>query len=144
VAARTCSIARSLAVVGERWALLVVREVSLGVRRFAEIQAATGAPPAVLSARLKDLVEAGVLETRPYQEPGTRSRMEYRLTEAGRELQPVLTALKDWGDRHLVDERGAPVITRHAGCGGSLHAVLVCEKGHPVQPRELRAEARFR
>ena len=140
---RTCSIARALAVVGERWALLVVREVSLGVRRFAEIQAATGAPPAVLSARLKELVEVGVLETRLYQEPGSRARLEYRLTESGRSLQPVLTALKDWGDAHLADERGVPVVTRHVDCGASVHAVLQCEKGHEVGPRELRAEARF-
>jgi DNA-binding HxlR family transcriptional regulator len=140
---RTCSIARALAVVGERWALLVVREVSLGVRRFAEIQAATGAPPAVLSARLKDLVEVGVLQTRPYQEPGARVRLEYRLTESGRSLQPVLTALKDWGDAHLADERGVPVVTRHVDCGASVHAVLQCERGHAVGARELRAEPRF-
>ncbi len=143
VMARTCSIARSLALVGERWSLLVVREVSLGVRRFAEIQQATGAPPAVLSSRLRDLVAAGVLETRPYQEPGCRGREEYVLTPAGRSLQPVLTALKDWGDTHLTDERGVPVITRHVDCGAPVHAELVCEKGHRVGPRELRAEARL-
>ena len=141
--ARTCSIARSLAVVGERWALLVVREVSLGVRRFSDIQAATGAPPAVLSSRLRDLVDAGVLETQPYQEPGSRVRHEYRLTEVGRDLQPVLAALKDWGDTHLADERGAPVVTRHLDCGGAVHAVLQCEHGHEVGLRELRAEAQF-
>src|SRR3954468_2353812 len=140
---RTCSIARSLAVVGERWALLVVREVSLGVRRFADIQAATGAPPAVLSARLRDLVAAGVLETRPYQEPGSRVRDEYVLTSTGRDLQPVLTALKDWGDAHLTDERGVPVVTRHVDCGAPVHVELVCEEGHTVGPRDLRAEARF-
>jgi DNA-binding HxlR family transcriptional regulator len=143
MAPRTCSIARSLAVVGERWALLVVREVSLGVRRFADIQAATGAPPAVLTDRLRALVEAGVLTTRPYQEPGARSRLEYVLTPAGRDLQPVLTALKDWGDVHLVDERGVPVITRHHECGASVHAVLRCEHGHDVGPRDLRAEPRL-
>jgi DNA-binding HxlR family transcriptional regulator len=141
--ARTCSIARSLEVVGERWALLIVREVSLGVRRFAEIQSATGAPPAVLSGRLRDLVAAGVLETRPYQEPGQRGRLEYRLTEVGRSLQPVLTALKDWGDEHLCDARGVPVVTRHVDCGAPVHVALVCEQGHEVGPRELRAEARF-
>jgi DNA-binding HxlR family transcriptional regulator len=141
--ARTCSIARTLEVVGERWALLVVREVSLGVRRFAGIQAATGAPPAVLSARLRDLVAAGVLETRPYQEPGARSRLEYRLTDVGRSLQPVLTALKDWGDAHLCDERGVPVVTRHVDCGAAVHTELVCARGHVVGPRDLRAEARI-
>lgn len=121
----------------------MVREVALGVRRFADIQAATGAPPAVLSDRLRALVGAGVLETRPYQEPGARVRLEYRLTAAGRDLQPVLTALKDWGDLHLSDERGVPVVTRHHECGGSVHAVLRCEQGHDVGVRELRAEARF-
>jgi DNA-binding HxlR family transcriptional regulator len=142
--ARTCSIARSLAVVGERWSLLVLREVSLGVRRFSDIQDKTGAPPAVLSDRLKALVEAGVLQTRPYQEPGARVRLEYRLTQAGRELQPVLTALKDWGDAHLADERGVPVVTRHRECGGSVHARLVCDLGHTVEDlRELEAEPRF-
>ena len=141
--ARTCSIARSLELVGERWALLVVREVSLGVRRFAEIQQATGAPPAVLSARLRDLVGAGVLETRPYQEPGQRSRLEYRLTDVGRSLQPVLTALKDWGDKHLADDRGVPVVSRHLDCGAAVHAELVCEAGHTVGGREIRPEVRI-
>ena len=125
--ARTCSIARTLAVVGERWALLVVREVSLGVRRFRDIQDATGAPPAVLTDRLRSLVEAGVLATRDYQEPGARMRQEYVLTEAGRALAPVLAALKDWGDEHLVDERGVPVVTRHRDCGAAVHARLVCD-----------------
>jgi DNA-binding HxlR family transcriptional regulator len=141
---RTCSIARTLSVVGERWALLVVREVALGVRRFADIQAATGAPPAVLSDRLKTLVRTGVLETRPYQEPGSRVRLEYRLTAAGHDLQPVLTALKDWGDAHLVDERGVPVITRHRECGAPVHARLVCEDGHRIEDvGELAAETRL-
>jgi DNA-binding HxlR family transcriptional regulator len=140
---RTCSVARSLAVVGERWALLVVREVALGVRRFADIQAATGAPPAVLSDRLRALVGAGVLETRPYQEPGARARLEYRLTPAGRDLQPVLTALKDWGDIHLSDERGVPVITRHRECDAPVHALLRCENGHDVGLGELHSEPRF-
>jgi DNA-binding HxlR family transcriptional regulator len=143
VVVRTCSIARTLSVVGERWALLVVREVALGVRRFAGIQAATGAPPAVLTDRLRALVDAGVLQTRPYQEAGARVRQEYVLTEAGRALQPVLTALKDWGDEHLVDERGAPVVTEHLGCGAPVHAVLRCESGHDVGERDLRARARY-
>jgi DNA-binding HxlR family transcriptional regulator len=139
---RTCSVARSLSVVGERWALLVVREVSLGVRRFSDIKDATGAPPAVLSDRLRSLVAAGVLETRPYQEEGSRTRLEYRLTPAGRDLQPVLSALMDWGDKHLADRRGAPVVMRHQGCGGAVHAELVCEHGHGVGHRELEAALR--
>jgi DNA-binding HxlR family transcriptional regulator len=136
--ARTCSIARSLDVVGERWALLVVREVALGVRRFADIREATGAPPAVLADRLRTLVALGVLATRPYREPGARTRTEYVLTDAGRELQPVLTALMDWGDRHLSGPDGPPVTTSHVGCGAAVHAELRCADGHPVGPRELR------
>lgn len=139
---RTCSIARTLEVVGERWALLVVREVALGTRRFADIRAATGAPPAVLTDRLRSLEAAGVLRTRPYQEPGTRTRTEYVLTEAGVALQPVLTALKDWGDAHLAGPDGPPVSTHHRGCGAEVHTRLVCESGHDVAPRELRADAR--
>ncbi len=139
---RACSIARTLEVVGERWALLVVREVALGTRRFADIRAATGAPPAVLTDRLRSLEAAGVLRTRPYREPGARTRTEYVLTEAGTALQPVLTALKDWGDTHLAGPEGPPVSTSHRGCGAEVHARLVCEHGHDVGPRELRADAR--
>lgn len=139
---RPCSIARSLDVLGERWALLVVREVSLGSRRFAAIRDATGAPPAVLTDRLRSLVAVGVLATRPYREPGERTRTEYVLTEAGRELQPVLTALMDWGDRHLAGPAGPPVRTRHVGCDATVHARLMCDAGHEVGLRELRAELR--
>ena len=137
--ARTCSIARALEVVGERWALLVVREVTLGNRRFASIRDATGAPPAVLTGRLRALVAVGVLTTRPYREPGSRTRTEYALTPAGRDLQPVLTALMDWGDHHLAGAEGPPVVTEHAGCGAAVHAALRCEAGHDVGARELRA-----
>jgi DNA-binding HxlR family transcriptional regulator len=137
---RRCSIAASLEVVGERWSLLVLREVSLGNRRFEQIRVATGAPRAVLSARLRSLVEAGVLRTCDYREEGARVRQEYRLTAAGRELQPVLTALMDWGDRHLAGPDGPPVRLAHEECGADVHAVLVCDAGHALaDPRALRA-----
>ena len=137
---RTCSIARSLDVVGERWALLVVREVALGNRRFVDIRDATGAPPAVLTERLRSLVDVGVLTTRPYREPGARTREEYALTDAGRELQPVLSALMDWGDRHLAGPDGPPTVVRHVSCGAPVHARLVCDQGHEVSPRDVRAQ----
>jgi len=137
---RACSIARTLEIVGERWALLVVREVALGDRRFAGIREATGAPPAVLSARLRSLVEVGVLETRPYQEHGARTRTEYVLTDSGRALQPVLTALMDWGDQYLSGAAGPPAVTRHRECGEPVHARLLCDAGHTVAQHELRAE----
>ncbi|WP_059011156.1 winged helix-turn-helix transcriptional regulator [Streptomyces specialis] len=129
---RICSVARTLEVVGERWSLLVLREVFLGVRRFDPIREATGAPRAVLAERLRDLVAAGVLDRREYREPGTRVRHEYHLTPAGRELQPVLTALMQWGDRHLAGPGQPPLELRHADCGGRVRTALVCEEGHTL------------
>ncbi|MFC9999933.1 winged helix-turn-helix transcriptional regulator [Nocardia sp. NPDC127526] len=139
--ARNCSVAATLAVVGEQWALLALREVFLGVRRFDAIQEATGAPRAVLVKRLKSLVEAGVLERRDYREPGSRIRQEYRLTEAGRELQPVLTALMQWGDKHLAGPAGPPLAVTHSGCGAPVRATLCCANGHQLADtgRELTA-----
>src|SRR4051795_103154 len=107
---RPCSIAASLELVGERWALLVVREVSLGNHRFSEIARGTGAPRDRLSARLGALVAAGVLEKRPYSESPPRSG--YHLTAAGRDLMPVLQGLMQWGNRWLTEE--PPVLLRHA------------------------------
>jgi DNA-binding HxlR family transcriptional regulator len=130
-------------VVGERWSLLVLREVALGNRRFEQIREATGAPRAVLSARLRALVDAGVLRTQDYREEGARVRQEYRLTGAGRELQPVLTALMDWGDRHLAGPDGPPVRLEHDGCGADVHAALLCDAGHQVDDlRALRTHPR--
>ena len=103
---RFCSIAAALEVVGDRWSLLAVREVSLGSHRFSEILAGTGAPRDRLSARLKALVEAGVLERRQYSDAPPRS--DYHLTRAGRDLLPVLRSLMAWGDRWAVE---APPVT---------------------------------
>jgi DNA-binding HxlR family transcriptional regulator len=138
---RVCSVARTLDVIGERWSLLVLREVFLGVRRFESIRHATGAPRAVLAERLRSLVDAGVLVRREYREEGARTRHEYRPTDAGRELQPALTALMQWGDKHLPVPGGPPLILEHAECGGSVRAHLVCEHGHVLddRARELRA-----
>ena len=137
---RACSVANALEVVGERWALLVVREVALGVRRYADILERTGAPRAVLAARLHALVDAGVLRTAPYREPGARGRLEYRLTDAGRDLLPVVTALREWGDRHAAPPGGPPAVLRHRECGGEVHLSLLCACG-PVGQREVRVEA---
>ncbi len=127
------TLADVLTIVGERWTLLVVREVALGVRRFDELQAATGAPRAVLADRLRRLVEAGVLLPRSYHNPGSRPRQEYALTPAGTDLLPVLSALSDWGERHL--GAGTPDVAYcHSGCGHRLTARLVCECGQQVEP----------
>jgi DNA-binding HxlR family transcriptional regulator len=125
-----------LSLVGERWALLVVREVSLGLRRFNELEAATGAPRTVLSDRLRRLTEAGILSTRPYQVPGSRVRTEYVLTDAGVDLVPLLSAMSDWGERHLAPGSTGDVVYRHAGCGGRVTARLVCECGEETGPRD--------
>lgn len=123
-------MARTLEVIGERWSLLVLREVFLGVRRFEAIQQATGAPRAVLAERLRSLVAAGVLTRHEYRDEGARARLEYRLTGAGRELQPALTALMQWGDKYRPRAGGPPLIVEHRGCGRRVRVCLVCEDGH--------------
>ncbi|MFD5328858.1 winged helix-turn-helix transcriptional regulator [Streptomyces sp. NPDC127092] len=121
-AARPCSIADTLALVGEKYSLLVLREVSLGVHRFDRIARNTGAPRDILTARLKRLVEAGILEKVAYSERPLR--YEYRATPAGEELGPVLVTLMAWGDRHL-NEKDRPVVLEHS-CGETLTPRVVC------------------
>lgn len=135
-----CSIERALAIVGEKWTLLVLREAFLGVRRFAEMQAYTGAPKQILSARLTRLVEEGLLCKVPYQEPGQRRRDEYRLTPMGRDLYPALVALMQWGDRYLADPEGPPMLLTHRDCGAPLEQHFHCAEGHVISgPREITA-----
>src|SRR5690348_13077097 len=95
-----CSVARSVEVLGDRWTMLVLRDVFNGVRRFDDLSRHLGIARDVLTKRLASLVDEGVLERRPYQEPGRRTRYEYRLTQAGLDLRPVLIALIEWGDRY--------------------------------------------
>ncbi len=102
-----CTVGRTMAILGERWTFVVLREVFNGVRRFDDIKRHSGIPRQVLSNRLALLVEQGVLRREPYQDPGERARHEYRLTEKGFDLYPVLVAIADWGDRYLADPEGA-------------------------------------
>ena len=118
-----CSIARSLEVLGERWTLLVIRDVFNGRRRFDQIQENLGVARNVLSTRLQWLVDEGILERRPYQE--RPPRYEYFLTEKGLDLWPVMITLLHWGDRHLSEGSGPPMEVRHKQCGG-----LVDERGY--------------
>src|SRR3954471_9841647 len=113
---QVCSIARSLEIVGERWTLLVLREAFLGTRRFDDFQRSLGIARNVLTERLARLVDEGVLEGRRYQE--RPERYEYRLTEKGIELWPVMVHLLQWGDHHYPDEAGPPRVLTHRGCGG--------------------------
>jgi DNA-binding HxlR family transcriptional regulator len=131
---RACSIARTLDVVGEKWALLAVREVFLGNGRFDEMVRRTGAPRDTLAARLRTLVASGVLERTQYSEHP--ARYEYRLTAAGRDLYPVIMALMRWGDEHLARAGAPPLVLAHR-CGHRLVAQLVCQAcGEPVDPQD--------
>jgi DNA-binding HxlR family transcriptional regulator len=139
---RPCSVATALQVVGEKWALLVVRELFLGNRRFDRIAANTGAPRDILTTRLRSLEHAGIITRRAYQE--RPQRFEYRLTEAGRDLQPVLHALRSWGDKWAVDE--TPLVVRHRAADGSHHVLdagTFCRTcGEEVHNRDLSVESR--
>ena len=125
-----CSVQRTLDVIGEKWTMIVLREVFNGVRRFDDMHRHAGISEPILSARLRKLVEAGVLDTVPYQESGRRTRHEYRLTDKGLDLYPVLIALLQWGDRYCAAAEGPALLVRHSDCGCPVEAVVQCTGGH--------------
>jgi DNA-binding HxlR family transcriptional regulator len=133
----SCSIARSLGVLGERWTFLILREAFLGAARFAEFRDRLGVAPDVLSDRLATLVGYGVMEREPYQEPGARSRSAYRLTSSGRELQVVLAALQQWGDKYLPRPEGPSMLRRVKGSDCEVHVGYVDERGREVEPGDV-------
>jgi DNA-binding HxlR family transcriptional regulator len=136
-----CSIARTLALIGDRWTLLVLRDVANGVRRFDELAGHLGIARNVLSQRLARLAQAGLVDRTAYREPGARERHEYRLSGPGRELMPILVAIMDWGDRNLAGPEGPPAVLRHADCGAAIRVTLTCEQGHELGKRpRLRVE----
>jgi DNA-binding HxlR family transcriptional regulator len=133
-----CSIAKSLEVVGERWSLLIVRDVMNGYRRFDELQRSLGVARNVLSTRLQRLIEEDILERRPYQR--SPERFEYFLTEKGLDLWPALIALLGWGDRHSSGPHGPPMVIHHKGCGGAVSDRGICEScGKVLSARDARA-----
>lgn len=133
---RPCSVADTLALVGEKYSLLVLREVCLGNGRFDQLVRNIGAPRDILATRLRRLVDAGILTKRAYSE--RPQRFEYRPTRAGLELEPVLITLKDWGDRHL-REGNTPMVIEHA-CGNELVPVVTCATcGDAVRHADLTA-----
>jgi DNA-binding HxlR family transcriptional regulator len=133
-----CTVGRTMTILGERWTFVVLREIFNGVRRFDDIKRHSGIPRQVLSNRLALLVEQGVLRREPYQDPGERARHEYRLTDKGFDLYPVLVAIADWGDRYLADPDGPPVAFTHRDCGELVHTEVRCADGHPVEhPRDI-------
>lgn len=134
-----CSIARTLEVVGEWWTMLVIREAFNGTRRFDDFQARLGIARNVLATRLLGLAEHGIVERRLYQE--RPERYEYRLTEKGRDLYPVLITMMRWGDKWEASPEGPPVQLTHETCGHAPDPVLTCSYcGAVITPREMRAE----
>lgn len=134
---RHCSIAGTLSLIGEKWSILILRDVLNGVGRFDDLLGRLQCSPAVLSARLKTLTEAGLLRRVSYREPGERERFAYRPTRAAVELLPVLIGLMQWGDRHLKDGCGLMEV-RSASSGLKVHAALLDEAGHQVPLNELK------
>ncbi len=131
-----CSVARTVAVIGDRWTLLVLRDCFLGVRRFEEFQARLGITRHVLADRLRKLVKAGVLRKVAYERRPLRH--EYRLTDKGLDLYPVLMAIVHFGDVHLAGRRGRPLLHRHKACGKLFDPVTVCsECGEPLHARAV-------
>jgi DNA-binding HxlR family transcriptional regulator len=133
----SCSIARSLGILGERWTFLILREAFLGATRFAEFRDRLGIAPDVLSDRLSTLVDYGVMAREPYREPGARPRAAYRLTPAGLELQVVLSALQQWGDDHLPWPGGPSMLRRIRGTDCPVHVGFVDDQGREVRPADV-------
>ncbi|MEU0909900.1 MULTISPECIES: helix-turn-helix domain-containing protein [Streptomyces] len=134
---RPCSVADALALVGEKYSLLVLREVCLGNGRFDQLVRNIGAPRDILATRLRRLIDAGILTKRPYSE--RPQRFEYRPTQAGLELEPVLWTLKEWGDRHLRADSGTPMKLEHH-CGDEFVPVVTCRAcGEEARHQDLTA-----
>jgi DNA-binding HxlR family transcriptional regulator len=127
-----CSIARAVEIVGTRSAILVMREAFFGTRRFDDFARRAGIGEPATATRLKELTAEGLLERVPYREPGQRTRYEYQLTPKGRELLPVLFALRQWGDTWAADPAGPPLLATHHDCGATVRARLRCDAGHDV------------
>ena len=127
-----CSIGAAVALIGEKWTFLVLRELFNGVRRFADMQRRTQAPRQILSDRLSRLVDDGLLRRVPYRESGQRTRHEYRLTDKALDLYPVLVALMQWGDRYTAGPAGPSARLTHRDCGEPVRLQLTCAAGHAV------------
>jgi DNA-binding HxlR family transcriptional regulator len=142
LADQQCSVARSVAVIGDRWTLMVLRDCFLGVRRFEAFQERLGISRTIIADRLKLLTEEGVLYRSQYQD--RPARYEYRLTEKGLALHPVVMAIVHWGDRYYAGEAGPPLLHRHKACGCDFHPVQTCsECGEPVDARAVETRPGF-
>jgi DNA-binding HxlR family transcriptional regulator len=137
---QSCSVSRALSVVGDRWTLLILRDCFLKVRRFEAFQERLGIGRPILADRLQKLVDQRVLVKIPYQDRPTR--YEYRLTQRGLDLYPVLLSIAHWGDVHMFDRRSRPLVYRHKTCGHVFEPVQVCSVcAEALDPREVQAES---
>jgi DNA-binding HxlR family transcriptional regulator len=130
-----CPIDRTLRVIGNRTALLLLREAFYGATRFDQLWRRVGVTEAVAAQRLRELVTAGVLEKQPYREPGQRTRCEYVLSPAGHDLMPVVLGLLQWGAAH--SPKGGGVVMTHDGCGAQVRTVVHCAAGHDVDETDV-------
>jgi len=134
----SCSTARTLDVLGDTWSVLLIREMFLRTHRFDQLQEHLGIARNILAARLRRLVEHGILSKRLYQEHPPR--FEYHLTRKGVELYPVVVSLMQWGDRYLAGASGGPIVLQHSRCGQKTELVPACSAcGEPINPSEMRA-----
>ena len=129
-----CPIEKTMALLGTKSAMLIMREAYYGTTRFEDFWRRVGVTKAAASARLNELVDAGLLERRPYKEPGQRSRDEYVLTDAGTDFMPVVWAMFEWGRKHVDDSR---LRLAHLDCGAEATVEIRCEEGHHVPPAEV-------
>lgn len=136
-----CSVARSSAVLGDRWTLLIISDAFLGVRRFEDFQSRLSLSRTTLTSRLKLLERHDVLTRRLYKD--TPKRYEYRLTTKGRDLFPVISTILNWGDKYYADEAGPPILRKHLTCGHDIQPVLTCpECQDPVGAHNMAGRSR--
>jgi DNA-binding HxlR family transcriptional regulator len=135
-----CSIARTLEVVGEKWTILILREIWYGSSRFSDFERILGCARNLLAERLRKLVDQGILATETYHEPGARARLQYVITQKGMDLLPAVLGLMQWGDRYRADPEGPAILTRHRGCGARVDVQVRCEHGHHVSAPDTEAE----
>ena len=135
-----CSVARSVAVIGDRWTLMLLRDCFLGIRRFEDFERRLGISRSVIADRLKTLTDEGVLRREAYQDRPVRH--EYRLTDKGLALSPVMLAIVHWGDVHYAGDEGPPLIHRHKACGCDFTPVQICSAcGEKVGARDVEVRA---
>lgn len=134
-----CSVARTLSVIGDTWSMMIIRNAFLGIRRFDDFQKNLGVTRHILTDRLNTLVQEQILYKAPYTE--TQKRFEYRLTQKGLDLYPIIMSLVQWGDTYMDQGQGAPLEFIHESCGAKFHPVTVCsECREPLNPKHVKVQ----